>query len=272
MLNLDQGTIIYGLRSQKYPDSHCYGIIVTASCDIANDKVSKFYYLLGIDASEWICSEIGYQQAYAEKIHNLCSKFSQEAEKHSLSADLLLNFSEEEVEQIILSEIDKKGQQDSFREMYNQMRVFCCANMTVDMRKRAIRTDTKPAQRFIKRVGKGELVHFYYLPETSYCDNGKCDKGLIVDLQEIAALTPQDVKQIVSPGIDYLLLPQLEESDQQRLKTQFWLESSDDFVVVDNKITSPWREHLMQRFSFGFVRIGLDGATDSDYETLIQRV
>ena len=31
----DQGTIVYGIKSLKYPDSVCYGIIITASCDIA---------------------------------------------------------------------------------------------------------------------------------------------------------------------------------------------------------------------------------------------
>lgn len=53
---LDQGTIIYGIRSDKYPNLRCYGIIITASCDIAQQKVSKLYYLLAIDATEWFCS------------------------------------------------------------------------------------------------------------------------------------------------------------------------------------------------------------------------
>ena len=36
---IDQGTVIYGMRSEKYPEKMCYAIIISARCDIANDKV-----------------------------------------------------------------------------------------------------------------------------------------------------------------------------------------------------------------------------------------
>lgn len=41
MDELDQGSVLYGLRSDRYPGIPCYGIVITASCDIANSKVSK---------------------------------------------------------------------------------------------------------------------------------------------------------------------------------------------------------------------------------------
>lgn len=40
MDELDQGSVLYGLRSDRYPGIPCYGIVITASCDIANSKVS----------------------------------------------------------------------------------------------------------------------------------------------------------------------------------------------------------------------------------------
>lgn len=43
--SLDQGTIIYGIRSDKYPAFPCYGIIITARCDIAQDTFVKDGYL-----------------------------------------------------------------------------------------------------------------------------------------------------------------------------------------------------------------------------------
>lgn len=64
MDELDQGSVLYGLRSDRYPGIPCYGIVITASCDIANSKVSKIYCLIGVDAKQWFCTEYGYRQAY----------------------------------------------------------------------------------------------------------------------------------------------------------------------------------------------------------------
>ena len=41
--NLTQGTVITSIRSQKYKNQSCYGIIISARCDIANNKISKIY-------------------------------------------------------------------------------------------------------------------------------------------------------------------------------------------------------------------------------------
>ena len=55
-----------------------------------------------------------------------------------------------------------------------------------------------------------------------------------------------------------------------RLRRSFWLESESDFVGVEGTIQSPWREHLMQRFSNVFIRIGLDNPSESDFKDLIE--
>ena len=45
-----------------------------------------------------------------------------------------------------------------------------------------------------------------------------------------------------------------------------------DFVGIEGKISSPWREHLIQRFSHSFARIGLDGATSVDHAKLASSI
>ena len=51
---IKQGTIIHGLRSNQYPNRECSAIIITAECDIAQCKVSKFYYLSAMDVRTWM--------------------------------------------------------------------------------------------------------------------------------------------------------------------------------------------------------------------------
>ena len=265
---LDQGTIIYGIRSDKYPNLHCYGIIITASCDIAQQKVSKLYYLLAINAKEWFCSKFAYPQVYSSKIKGLREKFYSSAKKYNLDPDSLLCFSKEEVVYITNEEISRKEQREKLLSQYNALVLYSTPDISEGRIKEAIKSDTSPVVEFLSRVGKGEILHYYYLPEAAYQKNEVRHRGLIVDLQEIGYVTLSDALKIQTDGIDYLTLPE-DHLLSERLKHNFWLESEDDFVAIEGNIESPWREHLMQRFSHGFIRIGLDGATKTDYENLI---
>ena len=74
-------------------------------------------------------------------------------------------------------------------------------------------------------------------------------------------------------GIDFEVVNNLNNNDlKQTLSRHLFLESEESLVDVEGIICSPWREHLMQRFSQGFIRIGLDGATDSDFDSISRRV
>ena len=269
MEELDQGTVLFGLRSEKYPNSRCFGIIITASCDIANCKVSKLYCLQAVSAKEWFCTECGYNQVYEQKIKNSLKNFETVAAQHGLDAASLQLFSREEVMQIIDSEVSKPKDRSTVQKAYDQFCVYCRPEMAHEDREKAIRSDTKPAISFLDKVGKSEIFHYYYLPKVAYLESEEKDDGLIVDFQEIESLSMKDALTIVTPGIDHLLLPHYPKEEQERFKKMFWLTSDDDFVGIEGKISSPWREHLIQRFSHSFARIGLDGATSEDHTKLV---
>ena len=89
MKGLDQGTVLFGLRSDKYPGIPCYGIVITASCDISNDKVAKLCFLIGVDARRWFCTEYAYHQVYDTKIENLFKPVEDMCRKFSLDANAI---------------------------------------------------------------------------------------------------------------------------------------------------------------------------------------
>lgn len=262
---LTQGSILYGIRSKKYSSCRCYGIIISARCDVAYCKVPKFYFLVAVDAKEWFSTEVGYREAYTEKVKLLRKQLDDLSDVHQLNADTLLSFTEIELDKVINKIIPKPTDRTKIRECISRFRLFSSPNMDDEKRKQAIRSDIKPAIHFLDKVGKGEIVHYYFLPQNSYCSNGDKCSGLIVDLQEIEVLPIEDAERIQSPGIDYMLLPTMNSDEQKRLKEHYWLESEDDYVIEYETINSPWIEHLMQRFSHGFIRIGVDGATNDDY-------
>lgn len=78
---VDQGTLIYGLRSEKYPEQACYGIVISARCDIANCKIRRLYYLIAVDAEEWFISEAGFEIVIKDVLNGARNSFCVEAKK-----------------------------------------------------------------------------------------------------------------------------------------------------------------------------------------------
>ena len=97
-----------------------------------------------------------------------------------------------------------------------------------------------------------------------------------------------------SPGIDYQILPNRPTPEEMieiinmgnkqqiegmfndiqeniRLTSAYWLKDDSDFVGFEGTIQSPWCEHLMQRFSNAFIRIGIIDPTPEDYKAVIAR-
>lgn len=273
MKELDQGTILFGLRSEKYPSTPCYGILITASCDISNDKVSKLYFLVGVDAKKWFFTEYAYSQVYESKIESLFKPVEKMCNDFLLDAESIRHFLPEEVGMTIGSALTQKTDRDKFNKIYQAYSVFCRPGMTDQDRRQVVKANQKPAKTFLLEISAGKRFHYFYLSKAAYLEeSNKMDDGLIVDLQEIGALSLRDAKQIVGRGIDNLLLVGENEKECARLCSQFWLDGRDDFVGIEGKIHSPWREHLMQRFVHDFSRIGLDGPTEHDYENLVGNV
>ena len=59
-----------------------------------------------------------------------------------------------------------------------------------------IKEDTPPIVKFLEKVGKNEINHYYYLPEAAYKNSQSRSDGLIVDLQEIDSLSLSDASRI----------------------------------------------------------------------------
>ncbi len=272
MDKLDQGAMIYGIRTEKYPLLRAYGIVITASCDLANQKVNKLYYLLGIKAEEWVCSKQGFDLIYAEKRDNKLNVFKTLAHSLGLNAEALCGFSIEQARMVIESEIQKPKDKKKLLGAYEEYKVLESGSVSNEQRRLIIHQDETTASKFLTKIGKGDIYHYYFLPEKAFSESFQNDAGIIIDLQEIGVLSMEDASEIENFGVDNLYLDNFSEETQKRFKKTFWLDTTDDFVLIEGNISSPWREHLMQRFSHCFARIGLDSATKSDYEKIINKI
>lgn len=281
MNNIDQGTIFYGLRSKKYPEVPSYAVIISARCDIANNKISKLYYLSAIDAHSWFCTSHGFQCAFSQHISSCRTKLENYVSKYNLNAKLLESFDKESAITVLSSNIPSKDLPkvlSGYEDLYNLVRT----DADLDSRKALIRCfDAKKRaniSNFLSDISSGRKYHYHFLPKKAYTESEDKSSGLIVDLQEIGILSLEEAEAIYSPGIDYQTL----ESETKILgktylsgediRKKYWLETDDDFVSEEGQLKSPWRELLLQRFALDFIRIGVDGSTNSDYERLASNI
>lgn len=270
-MELDQGSIIYGIRSDKYPNNNCFGIIITASCDIANNKASKLHYIVGLDLDEWIltddCFDLSYIKAELSTLSNFLNPFD-------LDVNTLLEFDVDEAQCVIEEYIPDETAKTKIKNALQQYYLY--KKSDIDERIQIIKKNPKPVIKIIKGINKNEYLHYHYLPQAAYSGeleaNKVLDKGIIVDFQEISIINIEDARLIASKGIDYNNLKTYEKNVREKYKKMFWLEGQDDFIILNSNIACPWREHLMQRFSHSFIRIGVDGATNSDIQKIQSRL
>ena len=265
MQAVDQGTLIYGMRSEKYPEQACYGIVISARCDIANCKIRRLYYLIAVGVEEWLVSEAGFEVAIKTVLNGARDSFFDGAKSNGLDGETLLSFDTEQVRTVIYSELKEKAA-EALMGRYQQYRSCLCS--TLEARRSKIKTtDSKKIKKVLEDINNGVYTHLYYLPEAAFRKDGQKSKGLIVDLQEIEAISITDIEAICKNKVDGLVL----NSESAEYYSRFcWIEGKECYTDIDGLIVSPWCEHLMQRFAHGFIRIGLDGATSEDFGKLIR--
>lgn len=299
--SIDQGTVIYGIRSTKYPTIPCYGVIITARCDIAQRKVPKYYFLVAVDASDWFCTEHGYELVYSGTIKNLKNDINCKANELDLNGEVLISLDSHDLEAILSAKREEcAGNRKNLQKVENlsskiaEYNIYSGKKMTDSKRSEAIYKHPQTAVKELEKIYKGEQSHYYFLPQHAYLKNSVFSTGLIVDLLEIGELSLKDAEKMKSPGIDYQILPKrptpeemieiINMGNQQqiegmfsdiqetiRLTSTYWLKDDSDFVGFEGTIQSPWCEHLMQRFSNAFIRIGIIDPTPEDYKTVIAR-
>lgn len=288
---ISQGTIIRGLSSAKYPEVCCYAIIISARCDIANKKLSKYYYLTGVDLLQWLSTYHGFHKAYKDSIDamkgKLFKKFSED--NVHLSVDELLSFIPkkasfsivESYKQVTLS--PKIKMEDRLAEVtadLEYLRQIYNPDVSLDQRtafvqecnKSVKKGKTNPAVAFLKKITSGTENHFLFIPKCAYCETDEKNAGILVDLQEIYTLPNGDVELIENgPGIDYECLD-FTAPETARLQEKYWLKGKDDFVEITGTIRSPWCEWLLQRFALDFIRVGVDTVTEHDFISMIDSI
>lgn len=270
MYELTQGSIITGIRSSRYPNEQCSGIIISARCDLANDKIEKIYYLCAVPFKQWIFSNNGFHVLIDSKINDLESNISCALSKKGLDWNTLKNFSEQEFLTVVSD--PENNVAEKVKSNYKKYKSYSCENMSLCQKKEVFRNEVNLIKSSCSNIMSGKHSHYSYIPPLAFHkDGGSIESGLIIDHQELDFLTIETAKIIVTGKMDSES-DDLSEQTKMEYNQRFFICDPPGFSIIDSSVDSPWIEYLLQRFSNFFTRIGVDLPKKETIKDIIETI
>lgn len=272
MYSLTQGTIITGVRSDKYSNIRCNGVVISARCDLANCKISKIYYLIAVPSDDWLLSDEGFNIVLSQRQNDLEDKLQTKLGGSGLDWSTLKSFSVEEFSTVIHDqEVGLKKDTDKVLEVFRTFKNYTSKYLELGDKKAILQNESKSVASSLLKIANGQMMHYIYVPENAYIKDGSIDRGLIIDLQELEYISIRDAERLVNCEID-IQSKDLSEVDKQRYNNCFFLMDWPGYAMAEYDIASPLTEYIMQRFSNAFIRIGVDGPQKEDVQSMVSRV
>ena len=250
VMPINQGSIINHCLANAYPDSaSVYGLVITARCDIAHDcKVNWVHYLPIVNYGDWLKRDAQdyWFNKWSEK---RIKKFQQECQKHRFpdNLDKLSLY-----QTMATNRIHNKNDRDNFLESatirFNLSKTH--SNFLDYIKKQ----DTKSS--IIDNLLRDDLPDYYLLEDWKVSRN----EPKIILLREMKRISIQTAR-LYSSGFGATDIDK--NTDELRIAS-----ADEELYRVCAEITSPFIEHIIQRFSHIFCRIGVDDRDESQKENL----
>ena len=253
--SLTQGSIIDHCLADNYMGvDNIYGFIVTPRCDLAqNAKVTHVHYLPIVDFKDWVKQD-GKEYLFNHWLLKKKEKFEEGCRKNQLPTDI---FSFLDYEKMAQKTIVNKSDRDNFIALASI--VTNPQSNSQDFVDYCNKKDTK--MQLVKNLLEDKLAAFYLI-ENWKGNSGEYKVILLRELKRISISTAQKI-------FGGLYLTQIIDGKDELQKTSI----SEDLCKVCAQVASPFVEHIMQRFSHNFCRIGVDDRNiESEKEVLFKQL
>lgn len=266
---ITQGTIISSLRSKKYLDEVCFGVIITARCDLANKKVNKVFFLEALALEDWVLSKFGMQCVLKGKLNDVICNITNALNKYGLDWETLKSFSDDEVKIVLEQEVNDKNDSSKINDLYKKYKEISNENTNKNDRKKLCNTYSKLIFESINKIVNGQDMHYVYIPSDGVSSEFK--RGLIVDLQEVDYLSLEEIEDLCSYSID-IKNSSMSTEKKEHYNDRFYIYDGIGYTIPICDIKSPWLEYLMQHFSNVFSRIGIDTPSKDIMKQMITEI
>lgn len=252
---LTQGTIFTCALSENYLDCDTHGLIITARCDVANEKTPIFSYIPVISYKDWMCRD-GVGIVAARALANSTGEIRKSIKSAGLAESIIDTLSQELIVQLIGEDTSKAGKarvkkvQDNFLTIQRSTEIISQRNGKVDAAFLAANSGIYKG--LVKDLLGNAVADFHYLEEIEF--DGRTD-GYVASLREIR-LMPSAVAVRILNGMTKAEFDQLGASGLH-------FKSSEDYAMPVGLLQSPYIEFLMQRITNLLARIGVTDANKS---------
>ena len=239
--DLTQGSVFSGAYTEKYTDSSTFGLIITARCDLAQEKVGAYSYLPLVPYKDWL--RIDFPELLYSAVHkSVYNQLVQSFQKLNGNERLLQTYSLKKIkEKFLINEKDKtilSKIQLSFLNCIEKYEIIESLLTTPHTNINNVITKfPKDSEKIFKNLISQNLAGNYLI------DDVGGDGIHIIKLREVYHLKSSDALKL-KKGI--------------RLSSHITYKNDSDISYTVGEIRSPYIEHIMQKFSEIFTRIGID--------------
>lgn len=259
---ITQGTIFTCAQANSYPDREVQGFVITARCDIDQDKFPILNYLPVVTLNDWIEVD-GYNILFSRAIAETSAQLLSILDGNLIPRSLLNSQSFKEIADAFFVEPfgnkDLRSSAKRFHELVEKHAHLSAIEAKRDV-KGLYELAGKLASSMLRELVLHKLSGHYFLPRAA---SGGADSGFVILLREVQNL-PREIAIAIARGLDkdeaaaFGSIPSLSFSIE-------------NFAMPVGQLTSPAVEHVLQTFASLFGRIGLEDHEKEYIETICAR-
>ena len=308
---ITQGSIVSNIRSLKYPNFPCFGIVINARCDFAQEKIQNFYLLSALPIKQWI-NEVLVDEILENDVVAKKKKLYELAEQSQADIESFLEMNDEDFRE----KLKRVGslEQKVIDKLGNLFKNWKNAEALLE-KPQAEKKSRISSDRLISKLTplfNGNVSNRCFIPKTSYSGNSinsiashiqeaanissensnlpaevvEALRSLSLQLHRITSEKSEDSELTDGMVVDLfdILALSMElkipiESGEytrdtmpEKYRHLFCFDSDEQKVHVQSIVSSPYVEYIMQHFSNAFVRIGVDNASESQIQQFCEAI
>ncbi|GAA0842926.1 hypothetical protein GCM10009113_11880 [Marinobacter szutsaonensis] len=248
-----QGSIFNFAHHEDYPSDEILGLLITARCDIANDKADKFSYLPTIPLGIWCKKELPaiLKARESKSVENQLNTY---LKKTNLTTNSVKIYGFNNIRTVFNNQLGRKDKEKGLEKLDRY------EALTKSSDHHYLKTYfEKEIELIFKDIIKNKHMSYFFIDEIgSY---GPC----ITNLREVSHMDSNAAK-IISGGIELHKL-----TDRKSPINCINNIDPDGIACLIGQLRSPYIELLMQRFAENFTRIGIDDPSDDLISSIATR-
>jgi len=250
---LGQGALFTCARAERYPHCEVSGIVLTARCDIEQDKFNVLNYAPVVRLDDWLAVD-GYDICVSRASADFIGRVSKALKSVELPESLLHSQNLSSILEAVIRDPDApkniRKTESAFVELVRIESILSkCSTGTAYSNPDFHEHFGGQVRSVIKELMNHKLSGYYYLPAV---DASSGQEGFVALLREVTYL-PRALASLIAKGVsqDDVVLQAM---PNWTLYLDFEM---NPFAMPIGELASPHVEHLLQTFSYLFGRIGL---------------